>query len=137
MKWLATFAVLVALGLATAGARAADEEEDKTSFWMRKKLEYSGQILEALAEEDYEQIAASARSMKALSHMERWVRASLPEYRTQLRIFTNANEQLIRAADHEQLDGAALAYVQLTLSCVNCHKVVRGHAAAGEPSRTK
>jgi hypothetical protein len=32
---------------------------------------------------------------------------------------------LIRQADKENLDGAALAYVQLTLSCVNCHKVVR------------
>ena len=52
--------------------------------------------------------------------METWVRGTA-EYRTQLRIFQNANEQLIRMADEEKLDGAALAYVQLTLNCVNCH----------------
>ena len=46
----------------------------------------------------------------------------------QLQIFQNANQQMIRMADDENLDGAALAYVQLTLSCVNCHKIVRDHA---------
>jgi cytochrome c556 len=60
--------------------------------------------------------------------MERWVRAGMPEYRTQLQNFERANDQLIRHADAEQLDGAALAYVQLTLSCVDCHKVIRAPA---------
>lgn len=134
MKWLGLVTIAIILCGGAGWAQAAeDDEEDKTSFWMRKKLQYSEQILEALSKEDYDGIAKSARSMNALSHMERWVRASLPVYRTQLRIFSNANEQLIRAADHEQLDGAALAYVQLTLSCVNCHKVVRAHAAENPP----
>ena len=77
-----------------------------------------------------------ARSMNALGQMESWVRGGTPEYRTQLRIFHDANEQLIRMADADQLDGAALAYVQLTLSCVNCHKVVRA-ALAEKPPRPK
>ena len=91
---------------------------------MQKKLEYSGKILAGLAREDFEEIGKNARSMNALTQMEKWVRGTA-EYRTQLRIFQNANEQLIRMADEEKLDGAALAYVQLTLSCVNCHKAVR------------
>ncbi len=103
-------------------------KHEETSFWMLKKLEYTSRILEGLAKEDYAEIGKAARSMKALTHMERWVRAGMPEYRTQLRNFERANDQIIRHADNEQLDGAALAYVQLTLSCVECHKIVRAPA---------
>ncbi len=123
MKPSCAVAVALLFSLGASVALAGDDDE-KGSFWMDKKLEYSERILEALAKEDYAEIAKNARSMNALTQMERWVRAGVPEYRSQLRIFNNANEQLIRAADNEQLDGAALAFVQLTLSCVNCHKVV-------------
>ena len=87
---------------------------------MQKKLEYSEKILAGLAREDFEQISSNARSMYALNQIEKWVRGT-PEYRTQLKNFQNANERIIRMADEEKLDGAALAYVQLTLNCVNCH----------------
>jgi hypothetical protein len=73
--------------------------------------------------------------MSALTQMEKWVRGGTPQYRAQLGIFQNANQQIIRMADEEKLDGAALAYVQLTLSCVNCHKVIRD--SAEKPSRAK
>jgi hypothetical protein len=100
-------------------------DEKNPSFWMEKKLEYSQKVLVGLAKKDFEEIGKRARSLAALNQMERWVRSGVPEYRAQLQIFQNANQQLIRAADHENLDGAAMAYVQLTLSCVNCHKVMR------------
>ncbi len=125
--------VLTAL---VAGAIAEEpQHEEPGSFWMKKKVEYSERILEGLAKEDYEEIAKSARSMSALTQLEKWVRASVPAYRSQLRIFENANDQLIRTAEAEQLDGAALAYVQLTLSCVNCHKVVRDNPAEAAPRK--
>lgn len=117
--------VLAALAASTMAQEAPDREQG--SFWMKKKLEYSQNILTALAREDFGAISKNARSMNALTQMEKWVRGS-GEYRAQLRIFQNANEQLVRMGDEEKLDGAALAYVQLTLSCVNCHKVVRANA---------
>ena len=46
------------------------------------------------------------------------------------RSFIDANEQLIAEANANDLDGATLAYVQLTLSCVNCHKLVRDAKSA-------
>lgn len=101
------------------------DKADPKSFWMKKKLDYSKSILEGLANADFEIIGKDARAMNNLSQIEKWVRANTPEYRTQLRIFRFANEQLIEQADRENLDGASLAFVQLTLSCVNCHKVVR------------
>ena len=114
---------------------AEPQEEKPASYWMRKKLEYSEKILGGLAAADFDTIGKTARTMSSLTHMEKWVRGTVPEYRTQLQVFQNANEQIIRAADKENLDGAALAYVQLTLSCVNCHKVVRDLATAKPAAR--
>jgi cytochrome c556 len=133
--WAALSVGLLAMMLAAGVGADEPKAEDQASFWMKKKLDYSEHILEGLAKEDYGAIAKNARSMNALSHFERWVRSSLPEYRAQLRIFENANQQLIRSADAEQLDGAALAYVQLTLSCVNCHKVVRDSSTEKTPRK--
>ncbi len=130
-RWV--WAVICALCvLAIAPQARADEEDQKASFWMKKKLEYTDQILAGLTSENYEQVAKSARTMNTLGYLEKWVRAGSPEYRQQLRIFQIANRQLIEMADEENLDGAAIAYVQLTLSCVNCHKVVRDGATSGK-----
>jgi cytochrome c556 len=63
--------------------------------------------------------------MNALTQLERWTHASLPGYRAQLKVFQEANERVIRAADKEDLDAAAEGFTQLTMSCVNCHKIVR------------
>ncbi len=126
-RWMWTAVCVVSI-LAVATQARADEEDDKASFWMKKKLEYTGEILAGLTSEDFEQVAKNARTMNTLGYLERWVRAGSPEYRRQLRIFQSANKQLIEMADEENLDGAALAYVQLTLSCVNCHKLVRDPA---------
>jgi hypothetical protein len=49
----------------------------------------------------------------------------MPGYRTQLEVFNDANEQIIRQAQKDNVEGAALAFTQLTISCVNCHKQLR------------
>ncbi len=112
-------------------AGAADEpgQESTASYWMQKKMSYSEKILAGLSSGDFDAIEKNARAMGALNQMEKWVRGNVPEYtseyRAQLKIFQNADEQLMRAAKKENLDAAALAYFQLTLSCINCHKIVR------------
>jgi cytochrome c556 len=128
--------MMLALLAGCVWAMAADQEQQPPSLWMKKKLAYSETMLVGLVGEDFDQMAKSARSMNAMNQMEKWVRGTSPEYRTQLKIFQNANEQMIRMADKKNLDGAALAYVQLTLSCVNCHKVVRDRQPE-EPVRAK
>jgi cytochrome c556 len=134
LRWLLAIVCMLPVLMAASGAAAQDKEKEP-SYWMKKKLEYSGQILEGLTSEDFEQIGKNARSMNALGHLEKWVRANSSDYKMQLKIFSSANEQLIEMADAENLDGATLAYVQLTVSCVNCHKIVRGNprAAPAEP----
>ena len=92
---------------------------------MRQKLRASQEILKGLADGDFESIDANAQSMNLKEHLEKWARAGKPEYQTQLRLFEFADRELIRAASTRNLEAATLAYTQLTISCVNCHKIVR------------
>ncbi len=129
---------VLCLTLATAAwwldARAGDEpvkaDEPPMSFWMEKKLTHAQDLLSALATEDFESLASAADSMKRLSKIEALVRRRDTEkYRTQLQIFQFANDELQRMAAEKNIDGAALAFTQLTLSCVNCHKQLRANGS--------
>ncbi len=117
------FCILVTLAASTA--LAEESGDSHASYWMKKKLEYSERLLSGLATEDFEEIGQSARSMNALTRLERWVHATQPSYREELKQFRSANERIIRAADKEDLEESLSGFKQLTTSCVNCHKLVR------------
>lgn len=106
-------------------AVADEPKADDASFWMKRKLDLSQKIFAALTQGDFETIDESARTMGKLNTIEKFIRGRNPEYRAQLEIFKFANEELIRQADKQNIDGATLAFNQLTLSCVNCHKQIR------------
>ena len=42
-----------------------------------------------------------------------------------LKSFQFPVNELVRNAEDENIDGAPLAFTQMTISCVNCHKAVR------------
>lgn len=94
-------------------------------MWMKQKLERSKDIMEGLATGDFDQIAKSAEALKLLAKVEAFARGKTAGYRTQLQLFNEANEELIRQANEENLEGVALSFHQLTNSCVQCHKQLR------------
>jgi cytochrome c556 len=49
-----------------------------------------------------------------------------PEYSQRSAEFRRAADALTEAARKRNLDGATLAYVDVTTKCVSCHKYVRG-----------
>ena len=121
---------LAVLSVSTVGAdeKKPDEKEagkKEASIWMQKKLEHSQKILAGLTEADFDKIQSSAGMLQVLNFLEEWDRGRNPEYRRQLKYFSDANAELIRQAGKKNLGGATLAYTQLTLSCVHCHNVVR------------
>ena len=126
---------LAVLSVATVGADEKKPDEKKprekkaskeeASIWMQKKLEHSQKILAGLTKADFEMIQSSAGTLQVLNFLEEWDRGRNPEYRRQLKYFSDANAELIRQAGKKNLGGATLAYTQLTLSCVHCHNVVR------------
>jgi len=120
---LAFGALLVAV---IALPAVGDDDQDQKSYWMKKKLEFSEHILKGLALADFDTIIKSADSMRNMSVLEKLTRRThAEEYRAQLAIFQASTKQLIHEAEKKNIDGTALAFTQMTLSCVNCHKVLR------------
>jgi len=122
-------AIAITLAIAPVQMTKADDppaaNQQPTSFWMKKKLEYSQNTLAAIATADFDKIIENAQAMRSLSKVEGFIRGQNPGYRTQLHIFDEANAEIIQQAKKENVEGAALAFTQLTISCVNCHKTLR------------
>jgi hypothetical protein len=111
-----------ALALRTTGIA---QEQDSVKTFMRAKLEHSQKVVEGLTTENYAMIAKHASQMEVLSQEAAWQVLQTPEYRQQSLEFRRATQALREAADKKNLDGAALAYVDVTLKCVRCHQYVR------------
>lgn len=125
---LAAIALLFTCLGPAAAVPAQEKGETKnqpTSFWMKKKLDYSQNILAGIAVADFDKIAENGEAMRGLSKIEGFFRGQTPGYRVQLQIFEQAVDEIIRQAKKDNVDGAALAFTQLTISCVNCHKHLR------------
>ena len=103
----------------------AGDTVQQGSFWMDQKLRLSKEILTALANADFEELGKNAEIMRGLNRVEKFVRRGPDGYRDQLRQFNMANNALIRASRTENLEAATLAFNQLTISCVSCHRHLR------------
>ena len=100
-------------------------KEKPMSFWMSQKLDYAKQILESLTSGDFDSLAQAAEKMQFVGKIEGFVRNRNPDYATQLRMFELANQELVRQAERRNIEGATLAFNQLTSSCVACHVQIR------------
>lgn len=125
----------LALVLAVAGIAASRVppgwRTPATVEFMRDKLELSKRVLEGLATEDFDLIASKARRLAAMSQEPSWSLIEHPDYARLSAEFRKNVEMLGSAAQNKNLDGVTLAYVRVTMSCVDCHKFVRGKAPAG------
>ena len=92
---------------------------------MNAKAEFSANILAALTQGDFAKIRRNAQDLDMASHLELLFQADSPEYKQQTTLFIAANKELIRQANAKNIYGATLAFNQLTISCVQCHKMVR------------
>lgn len=117
-------AVCGGLGWALVAQEPAKGDPDP-SVWMKQKLTYSSRILEGLAKGDLDLVNQSATAMRGLNKVEYFVRREPASYRTQLNVFQFSVDELIRTSRENNLDGATMAFTQMTISCVNCHKQLR------------
>lgn len=131
MKHHGPKAILLACLLTISGTAAAQDgapqvtNERPMSFWMAQKMELSKQLLESLTKEDFDKIAADAKQLRKLGKIEGIVRRQDPAYRRQHQLFDSALADVISQADDKNVEGATLAFHQLTTSCVVCHKMLR------------
>ncbi len=122
--WVALVFLFAPAAVQAQAPKSADQNQP-VSFWMRKKLEFSQNILGGIATADFDTIVSNAEAMGRLSHVEGFIRRQTPGYQTQLKIFEETVHEIAREAKRESVEGAGLAFAQMTVSCVNCHKRLR------------
>lgn len=93
--------------------------------FMQRKLGATNLVLEGLVTENYELISKGAAELQDISSAEKWRISNDVMYRQQSAEFQRKVGQLKKMAEAKNLDGAALAYFDSTMSCVECHKWVR------------
>ena len=123
---LLTAAAGLSVGLAQSKRNRAVKE------FMRDKLELSQRVLEGLATEDYDLIIAKGTKLSAMSQQADWRLFENPDYVQQSVTFRRHVNSLVKAAKEKNVDAATLAYVRMTMSCVDCHKLVRGKLVASD-----
>ena len=94
-------------------------------MFMRKKLESSQSVLEGLALEDFDLIAKGAKELKTTSAAAEFMVIHDPLYTEYADDFRRVVDKMAKAAKEKRIDGATLAYMDMTMSCVECHKYVR------------
>jgi len=95
---------------------------------MRAKLAHSQDVLEGLSLADYDLIAKGAQELSLVSQAASWQVLQTEEYARQSAEFRRSCDTLRRAAREENLDSALLAWMEVTMKCVQCHRYVRDAA---------
>ena len=124
-------AVLGLLAVTTAHGLAQKPKDPppalpSTAELMKVKLKRAQALLEALAKEDYKALEENAAALGAISKAAEFLRAyKTEEYEFQARVFQRSADNLAEKAKAKNLDGATLAYLDMTRSCVACHSHFR------------
>jgi hypothetical protein len=111
---------------ATRAAQPATQRTRKE--FMRQKLDFSKDVLEGLSLEQFATIEKSAKALKRLSEAAEWEVPTIPnatDYVALTSEFQRNADELVKQAKRRNIDGATLAYLKLTMTCVQCHKFVR------------
>jgi hypothetical protein len=135
MRRLLVIAILVALAPlpGVSGQDPAQKPRPKEKVqnpgslpeFMRQKVQAAHRVLEGLATEDFKSIEANAQRLSLLSLESQWNVLQTPDYVQYSAEFRRSAGAIHDAAKEKKLDAAALAYVDMTLKCVACHKHVR------------
>jgi len=131
-----TLLALAGAQLLTASAAQKDEStRDKVRVFMRAKLTNSQNVIEGLATENWDLIEGGAARMLVMSKATEWTVGDGPQYKQDTNDFVNACKQLITQSKVKNIEGTTLAYLQLTMNCVECHKHVRASQKRATPPR--
>lgn len=119
--------VLAALAMfaATSVLSGHNAPPKKTSELMKMKLKHAQNVLEGLALKDFAKINKGAEELLLISNEVEWKVLKTRDYENYSNAFRRDARALMKNAKEENLDACALSYVEMTLSCVQCHKHVR------------
>ena len=125
MKRFVTIMVLaawLAIGFSTNAIPAPKKHRNPI---MQQKLVHAQKVLEGIAVQDFSLVRTNAEALITLSNKAEWQALKTSDYEVHSLAFRRYAQALVSAAKKKNVDAAALAYVQMTMNCVNCHKHVR------------
>lgn len=118
-------AAVLLFGITTFTVADPATKPDQVAVFMRAKLAHSQDVLEGLAVEDFDLIDKGAQQLSLASEDASWQVLQTEDYARQSAEFRRSCDSLRKAAKGKNLDGAALAWMEITMKCVQCHKYVR------------
>lgn len=110
------------VGVALLAGSQTEREAKPSEEIMWKKLDLSHGSLDAIALDDFEALEAYASDLRALSLAGDLNISDTESYRANSARFREAADAMGRAARARDSEAAALAYVELTLRCLGCHR---------------
>lgn len=118
-RWTAT--LFLSMGVVCTASPAHAQTLNRV---MRTKLEHSQKILESVVTSDWAALERHSQELQRLANDPAWMVLKTRDYARQSEAFLRATEDLIDAAKRRDLEAAPLAYVSMTMSCVQCHRHV-------------
>jgi hypothetical protein len=125
MKSLPFSLTALALAVILPGLVGHAEQPKGAKELMQKKLTNSQKVLEGIALNDFDKIGTHAGELIEVSKAAEWKIHKTPQYELYSNEFRRNAETMVKEAKAKNIDGVTLAYVDLTLTCVKCHKHVR------------
>ncbi len=128
MNRLAGIALMFLMALLPFHASGQDKKRDRDEIlaeMMQKKLKSAHLVLNGVALGNFKMMTDGGEELIRLAKSETWQLIRSPYYERHSKDFIRSAENLVKKAKEKNADGAALAYVELTLSCVRCHQYVR------------
>ncbi len=107
-----------------------DEPGHTLQRFMRQKLQASSLILEGLCTEDLKMVADGSDTLMKMSREEHWRVSNDVMYRRYSEQFVHSVEELKHEADDLDMNGASMAWVNVTMKCLKCHEWVRNTVIA-------
>lgn len=139
----ALWAAVAAAAVVLVGTGRADDKKpqpkdkgDKKPTVMQRKLTHSQRVLEGLAMNDFGKIGSGADGLLECAKDVTWKINETEKYLLHTNEFIRRAEALKKAAKDKNTDAAALAYVDLTLTCVRCHQHIREERISAVPVPT-
>ncbi|QDV33093.1 hypothetical protein [Tautonia plasticadhaerens] len=122
---------LAVVGIGSSGdaveARHQDEPpgDRALGLFMQAKLDHAKDVLEGLTTGDFTRVVRGAQALRELTEDELWRVNPNINYVRYTEEFARLADALEAEGQSQDIDGATLNFVNLTINCVNCHTFVR------------
>ncbi|MFO0796594.1 MAG: hypothetical protein U0804_03900 [Gemmataceae bacterium] len=123
---------LVTVGVGSAQDRPAQPKQKQLPVMVRK-LTHAQKVFEALAREDYAQMATHADGLAACVKDVTWRINDTERYLMFSNDFGREVASLQKAAKDKKGDAATLAFIDMTMTCVKCHRYLRDEGISQVP----